>query len=623
MAQQHGKPGGGKTAEANDGLRPSRRRPHPRSQAALDVALLATAMIAVGALLLEHGFYHLPAGISRTALLVVQAVMAAALLGERLGRCLLAENWWRWLREHWLAAALPAGAVAVAALVETVSPPWVTAMRTYLLAALSVHALQLYLRAVNSGIRATRLLVGSFLFCILVGTGLLWLPRAVPEGETLHFDQALFTATSATCVTGLIVRDTGGEFSRFGHVVILCLIQLGGLGIMICGTIFVLLGGRSLNLHHIAAVGQAINQRTLGRIARTVKFVILATLLTEGVGAALLFPLWQDKPGGVFAAVFHSVSAFCNAGFSLQQESFTLMRQQWRVMVVMPVLIVVGGIGFPVLMDVVGSVPTAIRYLRGRLAGGSVAGAPRPRWALHTKIVLTTSLLLVVFGTAGLVLVEPRPRRPRVGMARHVVPGRAHVSSHDWQTMPVGDRVAQAWFQAVSARTAGFNTINVDQLSGAGKLWMIGLMIVGGSPASTAGGMKTVTLAVLLVSMCAMLRRRPNVEAFGRTLPPALLRRAVTLGMLYALLLGATTLLLAVAQGPTARFIDVLFESVSACGTVGLSLGETTRLTLGGRCVIIAAMFVGRLGPLTLLMSLIGTGVSPRYRYPEENLVIG
>ena len=614
---------GKNAAGAAHGLRPARSRPRPQMQAALDGALLVVAVAATASLLLEHGFHHPPWWLSRVGLQVVQIVAAVLLLAERAARCALAEKWTIHLRGQWVDALLPVAAVAIAVLARDWAPIWLTAVRVYILATLLACGVRLYVAAAGSGIRPARLLVGSFLFCILIGTGLLLLPRAVPEGETpLSFPDALFTATSATCVTGLIVRDTGSEFAFLGQTVILCLIQIGGLGIMTFGTVFVLMGRRSLGLRQSAAVGEAIGEQPLGRITRMVKFIVLSTLLAEGIGALLLRPLWEGQAGGAFATVFHSVSAFCNAGFSLQHASFTEMRDSWQVMLVLPALIILGGIGFPVLMDVADGVPSALRYYLRRWRR-PVAGVPRPRWTLHTKIVLTTSLLLLVFGTAGVLLVEPRAARARIGWAQHQTAERAAAAQTDWQRMGTGGRVRQAWFQAVTARTAGFNTIDMDELSAPSKLWVMALMVVGGSPASTAGGMKTATLAVLLMLVWSVLRRRGHVEAFGRRLPESLLGRAVTLAVLYAALVGITTLALALAQGHTARFLDVLFEAVSACGTVGLTLGETARLTLAGKLVIIGAMFIGRLGPLTLLMSLTAGRPVPRYRYPEESLVIG
>ncbi|NQU76026.1 MAG: potassium transporter Trk [Planctomycetes bacterium] len=602
-------------------IMPSHRQYRPRVQAWLDVSVVVAGVLGVAALLLEYGFYHLPTWLSPPRLLVVQYVAACCLLAERVFRCLLAEDCRAHLRRYWVDGALPIIAVLAGFALRSYGPPLVLASKCYILAAMFASGVRGYLRAIGSGIHPPRLLVGSFAFCILFGTGLLLLPRATCEGEpALQLDDAIFTATSATCVTGLIVRDTGEQFSRFGQTVILCLIQAGGLGIMIFGTLFIVLGGRSLDLRQTAAVGESIGEPPPGQISRMVKFIVLSTLGIEAVGVILLRPLWPA--GSAFAAVFHSVSAFCNAGFALQSDNFTSMRDSWQVLAVVPLLIILGGLGFPVLMDIARGTVSGVRYSLRRHR--QVIGVGRVRWRLQTKIVLATSLLLVVLGTAGLVAVEPGGSpRARIGSAGHLSDQQAAQRRSDWQAMPLPGRIYHAYFQAVTARTAGFNTINLDHLSGAGKLWIILLMLIGGSPASTAGGMKTVTFAILVMTVWATLRRREQVEAFGRSLPANLLRRAMTLAVLYFALVAVTTLALSIAQGPRAQFMDVLFESASACGTVGLSLGETARLTVAGKFIIIGAMFIGGIGPLTLLMGLTAGSQPGRYRYPQENLIIG
>jgi len=593
------------------------RRPWAKVHRRLDLAALAAVLLGIVALLLELGFYRLPLGLKSWMLDAVVVAVALALLADRIARWAMAPDRRAHLAAHWLHVAVPVAAIAAGVAWGGLPRGLPTAAPLYLGGTIVVRGVSLYARAISSGMHPARLLAGSFLFGIVIGTGLLMLPRAVPPDERpLWPDDALFTATSATCVTGLIVLDTGADFSRFGQSIILALIQLGGLGLMTFGTIFMLLGRRVLPLRHQVVMGEALADEAAGRVARTVKFVILLAVVAEALGAVALHGLWADRPDGWFYAVFHAVSAFCNAGFALQGDSFMPQRDTWRVMAVVPALIIVGGLGFPVLMDVLRSAVHWLRYAWHRRRGRF--GLARPRWMLHTKIVVATTLLLLVYGTAGLVLCEQDYVGERVGKAE-----RGDPAAGDWRSLPLGAQVRQAWFQAVTARTAGFNTIDLDELSAAGKLWIITLMAIGGSPASTAGGFKTVTLAVVALMVWSVLRRRPHVEAFGRTLETALLRRTVVLFMLFLALLVATTLLLAVAQGPAASLVDVMFEAVSACGTVGLSLGETGRLTLGGKLVLAAAMYAGRVGPLTLLMSLTAGGAAARYRYPSETLVVG
>ncbi|MFW6155566.1 MAG: TrkH family potassium uptake protein [Planctomycetota bacterium] len=594
------------------------QRPWAKVHHRLDLAALAAILLGITALLLEFGFYRLPLGLTVWMLDAVLAAVALGLLVERIARWAMAPDRRGHLKHHWGHAALPVASVAAGMAWAGFPTGLLLAARLYLGGTIIVRGVSLYARAIGSGMHPARLLAGSFLFGIVVGTGLLMLPRAVPPDEpALWPDDALFTATSATCVTGLIVLDTGADFSRFGQSVILGLIQLGGLGLMTFGTIFMLLGRRGLGLRHQVVMGEALADEAAGRVARTVKFVILLAVVAEALGAVVLHGLWADRPDGWFYAVFHSISAFCNAGFALQADSFIPQRDTWQVMVAVPALIILGGLGFPVLMDVLRSGVNWLRYAWHRRRGRF--GLLRPRWTLHTKIVLATTVLLLVYGTAGLVLCERDYLGERVGKAERADPA----GGGDWSSLSLGEQVRQAWFQAVTARTAGFNTIDVDELSPAGKLWIMALMVIGGSPASTAGGFKTVTLAVVILVVWSVLRGRPHVEVFGRTLGTPLLRRTVVLFILYLALVGGATLLLAVVQGPGSSFVDVLFEAVSACGTVGLSLGETGRLTLGGKLVLSAAMYAGRVGPLTLLMSLTAGGGPARYRYPSENLVVG
>ena len=602
-------------------IRPGRSRPRPRMQAWLDALALLLVALALASVLLEFGFYRLPGPLSLPLLHAVQTVTAVLMLLDRAARALLAEQRLRYLRRTWPECLTVVAAVLVG-LALPGRPAWLTAVRVYLLLATLVYAVRLYMRAVDADIDPPRLLAGSFGFLALLGTGLLLLPRAVPEGgRPLYISDAMFTATSACCVTGLTVLDTGSEFSRLGQWVILGLIQVGGLGIMISGTILVMLGGR-LGLRHTALMGEAMAEQTLGHIRRTVRFVVISTLLIELVGAALLRPLWGGGSYATFAALFHSVAAFCNAGFALQKDNLISLRGSWQVMLVIPLLIIFGGMGFPVMLEVVRSLlPAAWRTGRQLLHTRRVG--PAHRWTLHSRIALVTTGALLVIGPIGILALNPASVRLSVGQAYHDPAGSAAQGLTDWQRMSLPQRIGNAWFQSVTARTAGFNTMDLNDFSPGGKLWMIMLMVIGGSPASTAGGIKTVTFAVLITVTWSMLRRRGQVEAFGRTLTPGLVNRALTLTLLYGGLLAGATMALSVAQGPTSRFIDILFEVASACGTVGLSLGETGRLTEPGKFIIIIAMFAGRVGPLTLLMSLTAGHPPARYSYPSENLVVG
>ncbi len=444
----------------------------------------------------------------------------------------------------------------------------------------------------------TQVLVLSFVGAILGGAALLMTPTA-SIGAPLGFIDALFTATSATCVTGLVVVDTGTHLSGFGQGVVLALIQLGGLGIMTYSSVFLLVLGRGLSFR-----GQALLEETLGRKQRTpaqklVRDVFLYTLLIEAVGALLLTGVfWRSMPlrDALYHGVFHSVSAFCNAGFSLNATSLMEYRADWGANCTVMGLIVLGGLGFTVLEDL------AEAWSSWR------SGSP-VRLRLHTKVVLLASAGLVLVGAACILVFE------RGNALAGLAPG---------------ERVLASLFQSVTARTAGFNTLDYGRLTNATLFLSLLLMFVGGSPGSCAGGIKTTTFVVVAGLFRDRFLGRRRVSLFRRTLPEGTVARSVTITtasfafvtVLIFLLLG--TDLAAVPHGEAGgRFLDLFFESVSAFGTVGLSTGITPTLSPVGRVLITLAMLVGRLGPLTMAMAAGMRGERGRFQYAEENLMVG
>ena len=630
---------------------------------AMNVTLALTGVVAVGTLALEYGFHEPPVSVG--ILHAVQTAVVAIFILDRVVRLELARGRLEYLRQNWVDFALMAlagAALGVQQLHTKILPAaalYVIITQAYILVALILRAVSVNLDFAGSGVHPTWLLIGSFAAMCLVGSGLLMLPAATqvvePEtqpsvaamgpaaaagaggptqpgapappapaqpgerttkqlGEEMDYADALFTATSATCVTGLIVRNTGSEFTIFGQAVILALIQMGGLGIMLFGTALALLVGRGLSVRSSDALGQMIGTKGIGQLARVAKFVVLVTIGLEALGAVLLYPMFAADLGhtgrAVWCSIFHSVSAFCNAGFSLYDQNMQPLRGYGQVLGVMAPLIVLGGVGFPVLEDCAKYVKGLIgRRLRRRKATApGQGGLRRPRLSLHSKLVLSMTVALILLGTAGLMLFGHT--RPHVG-----------VGGPDDTVRRLEFR--EALFQSITARTAGFNTVSMrSDLSEAGRLLMCGLMIVGGSPASTAGGMKTVTIALLLLTAWSMIRRRGEVEAFRRSLSATLLEKAVTLAVLYLSLVAAVTLLLCVAQ-PAEKFMTLFFEACSACGTVGLSTGITKRLGLFGKLIVTFGMFVGRIGPLTLLLALTTRVRRLRYSYPAEDVVIG
>jgi trk system potassium uptake protein TrkH len=464
-----------------------------------------------------------------------------------------------------------------------------------------------------SGRNPTLTLFASFVVLIVTGAGLLMLPRASTT-EPLSFVDALFTSTSATCVTGLIVKDTGSDFTLMGQIIILVLIQLGGLGIVVSGAVFALLLGQALSLRESVAMQDLLSARTLNRIGHMIVFIFVATLVFESIGALSMFHMWDDAPGWEaqghsqwFCSIFHSISAFCNAGFSLFADSFISYNRKWQIYAVVCPLIVLGGLGFGVLYNLTNTlVDTVRRALKKRFNKQYRLSMDTPkRLRLQAKIVLWVSGVLVVFGALLIFLLEC--------CAGPSDPGR-------------GPDVLAALFQSVTARTAGFNTVDIAELTASSKLVLIVLMFIGGSPGSTAGGIKTVTLAVILMMVIATLRKRGEVEMFKRSIQMVIVGRAITVTLLFVVVLLSTTLILSVTENvPREEFtmLDILFEAASALGTVGLTTGVTPTLTTAGKFLIIAVMLVGRLGPLTLLAALTFNLKPARYNYPDEAIVVG
>lgn len=645
-------------------LQPRQRK--SRIESVLGVVLAVAATAAVGSLVLEYGFRQPPWGISLRQLHIVQMAAVGLFILDRLVVLAIRPGRREYLRENVIDFLLIVGAVialgviyrasqggasGAGAAVVSAGALYVAITQIYLLVALLLRGVAVNLRLSETGIPPLWLLVGSFAGLVAIGTGLLMLPVATPPkvGDPNSFldpNDALFTATSAVCVTGLVTKDTGADFTLFGQVVILALIQAGGLGIMLFGSVLAMMMGKSLTFRHAQSLSPMLASENVGHLGRLAVFVIGATLLLESAGALGLYPMFAQARDGagqtlstgqaIWFSVFHSVSAFCNAGFSLYGRNLMAgagdwplsLRNHWQVMGVLAPLIVIGGLGFPVLQDVTHWLASLGRRIYRRIKRSNVTlfSAPvRRKLSLHSKLALTTSGLLIVIGAVGLLAVEEPPGPPTQAVGRTV---QRQADLNDWQAIGYGEspytrRIEAATFQSISARTAGFNTIDMAQLSDAGKLWMCGLMFIGGSPASTAGGIKTVTFALLLAAVWSQLRHREEVEAFKRSIALTMVYKAVTLVVLFVMLVLGVTLLLSVVMRPGFAFVDLLFEAVSACGTVGLSTGITPSLNFAGKYIIIFAMFAGRLGPLTLLLALTSRLKPAHYSYPAENLVIG
>lgn len=480
---------------------------------------------------------------------------------------------------------------------------------TYLVCQVVIKACRSCVDLAASGRNPTTALIAVFVILIVTGAGLLMLPR-FHNLERMSFVDALFTSTSATCVTGLVVKDTGSDFTMMGQVVILGLIQLGGLGIVIFGAVLALLLGQALSVRESVAMQDLLSAQTLGRISQIIGFIFVATIFIEAVGALSMFNMWDDVAGTVqfahqrwFYSIFHSISAFCNAGFSLFSTSLVEYDGHIGVYGVIAPLIILGGLGFGVLYNLFQVLYDRVkRSIRRRLNREVVfETSPPKKIRLQTKVVLSTSAILIIVGAIVLMTLEHYSPQP----------------DHD-------SRFKCALFQSISARTAGFNTVDIASLSDASKILLMSLMFVGGSPSSTAGGIKTVTLAVIIMVAYATLRKRPQVEMFRRSVSVAVVGRAITVMLLFSVILLGGTFLLSITERQSGfELIDIMFEVSSALGTVGLSAGVTGSLTTAGKLIIIATMLVGRLGPLTLLAAITFNLKPVGYEYPSEPIIVG
>ncbi|MGE5618300.1 MAG: TrkH family potassium uptake protein [Sphingomonadaceae bacterium] len=436
--------------------------------------------------------------------------------------------------------------------------------------------------------RGPVLLALGFAVTILVGSLLLSLPIANREGVITPYVTALFTATSAVCVTGLVVVDTGTYWSPFGQAVILGLIQVGGLGFMTSSTILLLLIGRRVSLRERILLREAHGVTPLGGILRLTRQVVLMTLIIEGIGATILFLrfLFEFPPDrALWMGVFHFVSAFNNAGFDLFGgfRSLTIYNQDPVVILTIAFGIILGGISFTVILDT-----TRQRSFRNLL--------------LDTKMVLVTTAALLLVGTLTILVMEydnPATLGP----------------------MDLPTKLLNAFFAAVTPRTAGYNSISVAEMTKSGLFLTIALMYIGAASGSTGGGIKVNTFAVLTAAVISSIRGRSEATAFGRELPQDFVYKALTVALLALGLVFGVTLVLSLWE--PFQLLQLLFEATSAFGTVGLTMGITPNLSLGGKLLIAATMYVGRVGPLTVALALAQIEKPVRYRYPEGRIKIG
>lgn len=435
----------------------------------------------------------------------------------------------------------------------------------------------------------------GFLALIAVGTLLLMLPWSVASGEWNSPLVALFTATSAVCVTGLIVVDTGSYFSPFGQGIVLILIQLGGLGYMTATTLLLLLVGRRLGLKDRLAIQQAMETSELANVKALLISIISMTLIFELTGAFCLFLTFSEQfePGqALWLALFHSISAFNNAGFSLFQDSLVQYAEQAWPIAVISALIILGGIGYQVIME-------AFMWLRDRLRQRQ----GRTVFSLHFKIVTSTTVVLLLLGTIAFLAIEFDNPDTLAGKSLVV-------------------KALLAAFQSVVMRTAGFNSIDIGGMETSALFMAIALMFVGASPGSTGGGIKTTTLRILLICTRTALRGKEEVNCYQRQIPTARVLKAMSVVVASAMSVIIITTCISVTDADKS-FISILFEAVSAFATVGLSTGITADLSILGQIFIIVTMYIGRVGVLLLIAALLGDPSPTAIHYPEEDLLTG
>lgn len=475
----------------------------------------------------------------------------------------------------------------------------------------------------------------SFMFLIAVGTFILKLPVCIePDREPLAWTDSLFTMTSAVCVTGLTVRNTAHDFSATGQIVIGAFIQLGGLGIILFGSTLAMLLGGQRSLRENLSLAQMLSDQPLHKLTSFARFVVLTAVTIELLGALAMYPLWSAHDLGPISperrlglSVFHSISAFCNAGFDITGDSLVPLRSSPITHFIIAPLIVLGGLGFPALRDVGGLLLRRFKQvLRKLLRPGTPLRLPahKQHLTLHTRLVLITTLGLYLFGLivigTGQLTAHLRNANPPASASLAVGPPAS--SPPDAERVSILTDLADASFMSLSARTAGFNSLPMDQIEPTGRFALMALMLVGGSPGSTAGGMKTTVLAVLVLSIFATVMRRDETEAFGRTIADAVVKTAGTIGLCYLGLISFSTILLTLTEN--LPFEKTLFEVISAATTTGLSLGATSELSEAGKMVIVLTMFLGRIGPLALLGSIIFTRPKTRrFRYAHESVTLG
>ncbi len=430
---------------------------------------------------------------------------------------------------------------------------------------------------------------------ITVGTILLMMPFSTATGTWNDPIVALFTSTSAVCVTGLTVVDTGTYFSFWGQFFVVALVQIGGLGYMTATTFLLMLLGAKFGLRDKIAIQQALDRTGMHDSSQLIRSIIATTMIFEITGIFLLLPVFVPNYGfnqGLWLAIFHSINSWNNAGFGLFKDNFIGYQTSVPLVLVVTVLIIFGGIGYQVILEM-------YLWLRDRL----LRKPERIIFSLDFKVATSTTLILLVTGTIAFFFIELR-------------------NPATFGDLNLGNRLLAAWFQSVTTRTAGFNTIDIGQMTTAGLFLTIAFMFIGASPGGTGGGMKTTTLRILTSCTKAILQGKEQVLLYERKIPVTLILKAIGVVVGSVATVMISTILIALAE-PDLDFIKILFEAVSAFATVGLSTGITPSVSAAAKVILIVTMYVGRVGVLLLMAALLGNPRPTSVQYPEENLLVG
>lgn len=477
---------------------------------------------------------------------------------------------------------------------------YITIVQSYIALQLVLGLARLYARFLAFIVKPTLILLISYAVLIIAGALLLMMPKSTPTTGSISIMDAVFTSISACCVTGLTVLDTGTGFTSTGHIILMGLMQLGGIGIVTFITFICFLQQRSLGLRQMVVLRDIFSYDVIGELGRFIVYVLLITFTVELLGTIALFKLIGGEQGLLWSA-FHSVSAFNNAGFSLEATNLIKYADVASINAVFMLLIVAGGIGFPVFIDLlnfrVSSLPVFRRFiwLRRQREVTEIS-----RLKIQTRLVLASTAILILLGAVFFFALE---------------------YDNTILEKDLENKTMASLFQSVTARTAGFNTVDIAALKPATLVLLIGLMIVGASPLSTGGGIKTITLVVSLAAITSMLSNRGRIEIMRRSIPVMIVRTAIAIVILYSFCAFSASFLLSVTD-PSIPYLNLLFETISALSTVGLSTGITATLSTAGKLILCALMIIGRLGPLVILFSVVRQSSRLHREYPDEDIIL-